>query len=212
MNIELLFKWQFICTLSCASCGDWVATHVFQFLSLNSHHELKQFFHIPILQRVHSSTNTKWYFFIISKHTSFSTTFSLVFTKTENRCVFFFFGASSFLTLFAMTLIYGAAAWVVVVSDKKYFPKNHKARPAFPDRRAAFHIESPAMPWPPIFSIQRRSESSLMSGRRLLSSLPVVLSLALWWHHQLAVALMGVFSRPVLVLRAVPPPPPPPLP
>lgn len=90
MNIELLFKWQFICTLSCASCGDWVATHVFQFLTLNSHHELKQFFHIPILQRVHSSTNTKWYFFIMSKHTSFSTTFSLVFMKTENRCVFFF--------------------------------------------------------------------------------------------------------------------------
>lgn len=136
---------------------------------------LNSSFMFHILQRVHSSTNTKWYFFItIDIHS----------------------GASSFLTFFAMTLIYGAAAWVVVVFNKKYFPKNHKARPAFPDRRAAFHIESPAMPWPPIFSIQRRSESSLISGRRLLSSLPVVLSLALWWHHQLAVALMGVFFQP----------------
>lgn len=140
---------------------------------------------------VHSSTNTKWYFFIISKHTSFSTTFSLVFTKTENQCVFFFFSELQAFSRSSPWLIYGAAAWVVVVFNKKYFPKNHKARPAFPDRRAAFHIESPAMPWPPIFSIQRRSESSLISGRRLLSSLPVVLSLALWWHHQLAVALMG---------------------
>lgn len=159
-----------------------------------------------ILQQIPSGTFSSY------PNTPVSQLLSAWFLRRQKIDVFFFFGASSFLTLFAMTLIYGAAAWVVVVSDKKYFPKNHKARPAFPDRRAAFHIESPAMPWPPIFSIQRRSESSLMSGRRLLSSLAVVLSLALWWHHQLAVALMGVFSRPVLVLRAVPPPPPPPLP
>lgn len=144
-----------------------------------------------ILQQIPSGTFSSY------PNTLVSQLLSAWFLRRQKIDVFFFFfGASSFLTFFAMTLIYGAAAWVVVVFNKKYFPKNHKARPAFPDRRAAFHIESPAMPWPPISSIQRRSESSLISGRRLLSSLPVVLSLALWWHHQLAVALMGVFFPP----------------
>lgn len=77
--------------------------------------------------------------------------------------------------------------------------KNREECPAFPDHigKLPHTVPSHVMTVHPL--VQAWYESSLIGGRRLLSSLLAVLSPALWWHHQhrlCAFALAGFFFFP----------------